>query len=104
METGSTHKSSGPCCLSVSSLEWPFNYRAKSDIKASRVKEDSHIPILPLTPTLCVHVTPFLFSCCLLYVFSSVPHPREEERGQAPLISYLITLVMLHIIGKRWAK
>lgn len=31
-------------------------------------------------------------------------HPEEEEQGQAPLISYLITLVMLHIIGKRWAK
>lgn len=36
------------------------------------------------------------------FIFSS--HPEEEEQGQAQLISYLITLVMLHIIGKRWAK
>lgn len=101
---GNRYISSGPCCLSASSLKWPFNCRAKSDIKASRVKEDSHILILPLSPPLCVPLTPFLFSCSPLYVFSSVSHPREAERGQAPLISYLITLVMLHIIGKRWAK
>lgn len=34
----------------------------------------------------------------------SRPGEEEQEQGQAPLISHLITLVLLHIIGKRWAK
>lgn len=89
--------------LSVSSTKWPSNYRAKSDIKASRVKEDSLILSLFLYSP---HSLPPSFSLLLflLYLFSSMSHPGEEEQGQAPLISYLITLVMLHIIGKRWAK
>lgn len=56
-----------------------------------------------IRPFSLAHLTPSSLPPSL-YLFSSVSHPGEEERGQAPLISYLITLVMLHIIGKRWAK
>lgn len=92
--------------LSVSPTKWPSNYGPKSDIKADSVKEDSLPLFLPfflcLAKSLPLLTTSLFLS--LLFIFSSMSHPEEEDQGQAPLISYLITLVMLHIIGKRWAK
>lgn len=73
MERGNRYISSGPCCLSAGSLKWPFNCRAKSDIKASRVKEDSHILILPILP---LSVFPSLASSFPLCFLLCVPSQR----------------------------
>lgn len=71
-----------------------------------RPPESKRIHSFSFAPSLSVFTSlpPSFRSLSLLYLFSSMSHPEEEEQGQAPLISYLITLVMLHIIGKRWAK
>lgn len=81
------------------------NYRAESDIRASRVKENSLIFISTLFISFSVQLSRAIFSTALLlYLVCSTSRPEEEEQGQAPFIFHLITLVMLHIIGKRWAK